>query len=56
MSRTCIDCENRHIGCHDYCKDYHEYRRKIEKTKQDREAFLEYNGYMAECLWKNKRV
>lgn len=56
MSKACIQCINRKLGCHDHCKDYQEYREKIEKAKEGREDYFEYSGYMSECLWKNKRV
>jgi hypothetical protein len=53
--KTCIDCKDRHLGCHDKCKDYKEYRKKIDKSKEGREGHFEYSGYMAECLWRNRR-
>ncbi len=29
--------------------------KKIDKSKEGREDYFEYSGYMAECLWRNRR-
>ena len=56
MSKMCIDCKKRTLGCHDHCKDYQKYRRKIEKSKDGREEEFEYSDYVSNRLWKEKRT
>lgn len=56
MSKACIQCINRKLGCHDYCEDYLEYKKVIEKAKEGREEEFEYSDYVSNRLWKEKRA
>lgn len=34
--RSCLDCTERHVGCHGGCKSYKLYREKLDKIKEAR--------------------
>lgn len=34
--RSCLDCTERHVGCHGDCKSYKLYREKLDKIKEAR--------------------
>lgn len=34
----CLDCEDRHIACHDKCDRYAEYRKQIDKIRNAEHA------------------
>lgn len=37
MKTPCRDCEYRAVGCHAVCKNYAEYRARIDAAKKERE-------------------
>ena len=42
---SCRDCKKRHIGCHADCKEYKEYKKKLEREKENRKADIEYYSH-----------
>lgn len=40
----CIDCTERHIGCHSTCKDYAELKKESDKRLYARMAFYKENN------------
>lgn len=42
---ACRDCKKRHIGCHAECKEYKEYKKKIEREKERRKSDIEYYSH-----------
>jgi len=47
--KLCIDCPNRTINCHSYCKYYLKFRKKKLKEYEEK-AIKEYENYTAEKL------
>ena len=31
---SCLNCENRHVGCHSSCKEYAEFKRNFSEQKE----------------------
>lgn len=42
---ACRDCKRRHIGCHANCKEYKEYKKMIEREKENRNVDKEYYSH-----------
>ena len=42
----CQDCTERHIGCHDTCEKYKEFKQRIEHEKQLKREYQEKHGEM----------
>ena len=43
---SCLDCKNRHVGCHSDCDDYIAQREKVDKKKaamEEKKLFDRYN-------------
>lgn len=40
----CKECENRFVGCHQYCEEYNDWKRISEKVKrqQNKQRATEY--------------
>lgn len=36
MSNGCFGCANRHIGCHGTCEKYKNWKREMDKSRQER--------------------
>lgn len=34
---TCANCEKRHLGCHDKCEEYQEYKKQLAEIKKAKE-------------------
>lgn len=56
MSKACIQCINRKLGCHSVCKEYLEYKKNIEKAKEGRKGLFDYSDYISNKLWREKRA
>ncbi|HHV37880.1 MAG TPA: hypothetical protein GXX70_00095 [Tepidimicrobium sp.] len=50
--KLCIDCPNRTINCHSYCKYYIEFRKEKLKEYEENTTKGEYENYTAEKLWR----
>lgn len=50
--KLCIDCPNRTINCHSYCKYYIEFRKEKLKEYEENATKGEYDNYTAEKLWR----
>ncbi len=50
--KLCIDCPNRTINCHTYCKYYLEFRKEKMKEYNEKARYRQYENYTAEKLWK----
>lgn len=31
---SCLNCENRHVGCHSSCEEYAEFKRNFSEKKE----------------------
>ena len=53
----CLECQDRHIGCHGVCERYKIYREKVdEKNKKAKEAYLIGKGRAYLPIYKVKRA
>ena len=56
---SCLNCENRTLGCHATCLDYIEETRKRERIKEIRNQIIkernEYMGYRVMLAEKSRR-
>lgn len=55
MSKECIDCNKRLVGCHDNCEDYLEYKKISEKARRERNEEFEYKDYISNRLWRERK-
>ena len=46
----CMDCEERHVGCHITCESYKAFRLEIEAIRKAKDANL-----VADCLSYQRR-
>lgn len=46
---VCKDCDKRHLGCHDECRDYQDSKVKHDATN------YEIQAYMNDKHWKLKK-
>lgn len=61
--RVCLDCENRHIGCHSACEWYieeckqlaEEKQKKLDATLGERELAAYIRERSIKTYWKWKR-
>lgn len=49
---ACKDCAERHVGCHDTCEKYKEFKAKVEREKQLKRAYQEKHG---EVFYKKRK-
>ncbi|WP_236915708.1 hypothetical protein [Clostridium sp. Cult2] len=57
MSKTCINCEDRHLGCHSKCKKYQEFKKEREKFRKKKYSNnFEYKDYIANRLWESRKA
>ena len=56
MTPPCIDCCQRHIGCHDICDNYKDYRidREVRSEEITRDRLVD--DYVSDILRKIGRV
>lgn len=49
ITGPCLDCEERHPGCHSECEKYLEYRKKLDeaRAKYQKQRETENNYYEA---------
>lgn len=45
----CKNCTKRHTACHDDCKDFDEYKLKIQEIKNKRKAYADLFSYNLDC-------
>lgn len=46
MQSPCLDCCQRHRGCHDICPSYQEYRGKKDKLAKIMQMESQYKDYL----------
>ena len=55
----CKDCQNRAVGCHSTCEEYHEAKTKYDsdnqQIKRDRQGNYQAWEMRKECIEKTKR-
>lgn len=39
VKASCYNCSNRKIGCHSTCEVYFEYKQRLAKIKEKKEAY-----------------
>lgn len=42
----CLDCPDRHPGCHSTCDKYQQFKQKKEEERKNRRVSREYDAYM----------
>lgn len=52
----CLNCEDRTIYCHDRCEKYQNYRKIIDKSKEDRAKELDATGYTVKNIYKFRKA
>lgn len=52
----CLDCCQRHEGCHDICPLYQEFRELKERIQDEVLADLEYTRYVSDAVQRMKGV
>ncbi len=45
MDAPCKGCKTRHLGCHDDCPLYLEFRKKVEQANEDRRRCLKSDEF-----------
>mgnify|MGYP001461207102 CR=1 FL=1 len=56
MSKDCIDCLKRKLGCHSSCDSYIEYRKEREKKYNDNLINkFETKDYLSSKLWRERK-
>lgn len=56
MKAPCKDCPNRQIGCHSTCEKYLEFRKEVDRLKQERIAKRDVDQYVRESITKNYMI
>lgn len=49
---ACIGCEYREIGCHANCKPYKEYKKIMDKIRENRREEYPLIGYLVDKRWR----
>lgn len=39
MRGPCLECKERHVGCHGSCERYKEFREKLDRIKRARKQY-----------------
>jgi len=42
----CLNCPDRHPGCHSTCDKYQQFKQKKEEERKNRRVSREYDAYM----------
>ena len=50
---SCRDCKKRRIRCHAECKEYKEYKKKLEREKENQRADIEYYSHKNDVFKKS---
>ena len=53
--KECKDCPDRHLACHDTCKDYLERRKERERVKEIKRKAVELEHSFFEITCKGKK-
>ena len=56
---SCLNCENRHVGCHSSCEEYAEFKRNFleqkEISRKQKELQSIVSGYVFESRERQRR-
>ena len=52
----CLYCKYRNLSCHMNCESYLEYRKLIDRAKQDKLRELDATGYLVNNIYKFKKA
>ena len=50
MQSPCLDCCQRHQGCHDICPSYQEYKEERESISQQVKEDNKFIGYESDAM------
>ena len=53
-SVPCYGCEDRHVGCHDACAAYQEYKNRRYEEKQNMLRANAFNSYFRKAMMRSK--
>lgn len=56
MNAPCYNCDEKHIGCHDSCVKYREYKRKVGEINQTKREYNDFLIYKKNVIYKTKRM
>ena len=55
MSKPCLNCESRYIGCHGKCTKYIRFRETLDAAKIKRVEQIQYMSYLSDAIIRMKR-
>lgn len=55
MNTPCKDCSTRSLGCHGKCKDYAEYKQKLDELKKAKDKANVVDKYVSYNINSSKR-
>lgn len=51
---SCLNCENRHVGCHSSCEEYAEFKRKFSEKKEISRKQKEYQNIVNDYVFESR--
>jgi len=51
---SCLNCKQRHLGCHDYCEDYQKFKKERENANKKEREFMQNWGWDGNLRFKMK--
>ncbi len=54
MKNSCINCQNRTVGCHKNCLAYVRYKEKIQSNKDNMKEDKSYGKYLYQTILRMK--
>ena len=56
MKTPCMNCTARNLGCHGKCKDYAEYKQKLDELKKAKDQANAVEKYVSANIGRSKKV